>query len=68
MKRPAYTVAVAPSPVGHAQTYTAVRIALSYPSRIPTPAQLQDQFGMSRATAYRWVRAFKAAKGALADA
>lgn len=63
MKRPAYTTRVAPSPVGHAQTFTAVRIALAYPERTPTPTQLQDRFGMSRATAYRWVRAFKAAKG-----
>lgn len=41
----------------------AVRIAEAYKSRLPTVAELRDRFGMSRATAYRWVRAFKVARG-----
>lgn len=43
----------------------AVRIADTYPkgSALPTHTQLQDRFGMSRATAYRWLNALKDARG-----
>lgn len=68
VKRPSYRVAVAPAPIGHGMIFTAVRLALSFAHRPPTVVQLQQQFGMSRATAYRWVRAFKVARGELADA
>lgn len=41
----------------------AMRIALAYPHRAPEPNELRERYGMSRATAFRWVRAFKNAKG-----
>jgi hypothetical protein len=68
VKQPAYTQTTAPSPVGHAQVFTAVRIARAFPQKAPRPEQLQEMLGMSRATSYRWVRAFKAAMGDSADA
>lgn len=45
------------------QMLVATRIALEYARKVPTVAQLRERFGMSRATAYRWIAAFKAAKG-----
>jgi hypothetical protein len=42
---------------------TAVRIARAFPHRAPTAADLMTRFGMSRATAYRWRRAFLDATG-----
>lgn len=41
---------------------SAVRIALRY-GRTPTVSQLMNDYGMSRATAYRWRAAFKIARG-----
>jgi transposase-like protein len=41
----------------------AIRIADRYGRRFPTVGQLQNDFGMHRATAYRWVRAMKNARG-----
>jgi transposase len=32
----------------------AIRIARSFPNRVPTAKELRDKFGMSQATAYRW--------------
>ena len=43
--------------------YLAAVIQKKYGGRIPSPQQLRDQFGMSRATAYRWVSALQWAKG-----
>lgn len=43
--------------------HIAMRIALAYAGRNPTAAELQDRFGMSRATAYRWLAAMKEARG-----
>lgn len=42
---------------------TALRIAMRYPNRPPTVADLKENFGMCRATAYRWIRGYKEAKG-----
>lgn len=40
--------------------YAAVMVADAFPGDVvPTPAQLQDRFGMSRASAYRWCAAFR---------
>jgi len=41
----------------------AAQIATVYSHRLPTAQELQDRFGMSRATAYRWVGAFEQARG-----
>ncbi len=41
----------------------AATIATKYQHRVPDPKELIEMFGMSRATAYRWVRAFKDARG-----
>lgn len=40
---------------------TAFRIAKRYTRRLPTVAELRADFGMSRATAYRWLSAMKQA-------
>lgn len=45
----------------HITILTAVRIAKQYSHRLPTVAELMDAYGMSRATAYRWRSALKAA-------
>ena len=42
---------------------TAFRIAFRYGMKLPTVLQLQRDFGMSRPTAYRWLRAMRDAKG-----
>lgn len=48
-----------PSPFSQNATLTiALRMVRSYGSSIPTIAMLQADFGLSRATAYRWRRAF----------
>lgn len=40
----------------------AVRICDRYPSRPPTAQELISDFGMSRATAYRWASAIRDAR------
>jgi hypothetical protein len=40
--------------------YAALMVADAFPGdAVPTPAQLQERFGMSRASAYRWSSAFR---------
>ena len=51
-----YTVSV--GTIGHIGIHVAVRLAVSHRDRAPTIAHLRDQYGMSRATAYRWRAAF----------
>lgn len=46
--------------------FIALRIVGKWPRRNPTPRELMDEFGMSRATAYRWLAAIRDARGALA--
>ena len=41
---------------------TAIQIADHYRHRLPTPMELIERYGMSTATAYRWVAAFKRAR------
>lgn len=53
----------AADPSGHFNIEQCMRIVLRYATRTPTTAELMRDHGMSRSTAYRWVRAMKAAKG-----
>lgn len=48
---------------GAGAAFTAIQIAMKYLHKSPTVAGLMADHGMSRATAYRWLAAFKAAKG-----
>ncbi len=41
----------------------AVRIVDRWRDSIPTDKQLMDGYGMSRAAAYRWIRALKDGRG-----
>lgn len=51
-------------PYGANQTiYTAAAIAPKYATRLPTVEELRSSFGLSRATAYRWLAALKYARG-----
>lgn len=43
--------------------FTAVKIALRCGKRVPTVEWLQSEFGMGRATAYRWRAAYADALG-----
>ena len=45
---------------------TACRIANRYTHRMPTVDELVSEFGMHRATAYRWLSAMKQARKAAA--
>lgn len=55
-------------PHGYARTgiLTAVKVALRYHPNVPTVPQLRRDFGMSRATAYRWRNAFIEARNGIA--
>lgn len=59
-----YTVnACAPPDMASTGLQVAIAIADQYQNRIPSVSELRERFGMSRATAYRWVAAFKIARG-----
>lgn len=59
MSKRTYLDNLPPSPAStHLVIQTAVRIATRY-TKTPAPEELQRDFGMSRATAYRWVAAFR---------
>lgn len=67
MRRTKYTVETCPPYGGTAVTVlTACRIAQRYTHRIPTWQELVSEFGMHRATAYRWVSAIRQARRAAA--
>lgn len=65
MARPDYrrTAGIPDQQFATVKIFVAVRLADKYHSRIPSPDELQNEFDMDRATAYRWVNAFKAARG-----
>lgn len=59
-----YTLDTAPpSNSACVKIFTAVRIADTFRDRIPTQRELMAQYGMDRSTAWRWVSAFKYARG-----
>lgn len=62
--KPHYTTETCP-PYDNATNglLTAMRIAIKYTHRTPTWRELVADHGMHRATAFRWLRAFKDAKG-----
>ena len=41
----------------------AFRMADKYRNRLPTPKELMDEYGMSRATAFRWVKTMRESRG-----
>ncbi|MFT3806086.1 hypothetical protein [Arenimonas sp.] len=49
---------------GQSAIFVACSIAQKYQHRIPTVDELRSEFGMCRATAYRWTAAIRAARGA----
>ena len=61
-RKPTYLAALPSSSISHANIEMAVRIARTYSRTNPTPRAMQERFGMSRATAYRWAAAFKNAQ------
>lgn len=64
MKRRSYIEDQPPTTAAtHQVIQMACRIVMRFPKVTPTPVQLQDAFGMHRATAYRWVAAMKAVRG-----
>lgn len=40
-----------------------IRILEAFPKRCPSAKELQQRFGISKATAHRWASAIKAARG-----
>jgi hypothetical protein len=60
MSRDRFTMELHESPYrASLKLIVAIRIARRYLHRAPTVKDLQDEFGMSRATAYRWVAALR---------
>lgn len=49
--------------LGNSAIFLACKLARKFTSRPPTVSELREQFGMSRATAYRWRAAFIDAMG-----
>ena len=61
-----YTGGLAPTAsADNMRLQMACRIALRYSHRLPSVKELQDEFGMHRATAYRWIAAMRAARDEL---
>ena len=65
MKRTNYT-----TELGECRSTSSVTMMLAFKiltiwaNRDPTPRELMEHFGMSRATAFRWLNALKSARGA----
>lgn len=66
MTKYTYRGALAPSTsADNMRLQMACRIALRFSHLLPTVQELQDDFGMHRATAYRWIAAMRAARDEL---
>jgi hypothetical protein len=52
-----------PLSVGNQLIFTACAVSMRFRNRTPSAAELVKEFGMCRATAYRWRGALMAAKG-----
>lgn len=64
MRAADFRVETTPAPDQFSTTMlVCMRIAMRYVHRTPTPEELQAAYGMSRATAYRYVAAIREAKG-----
>lgn len=64
MSRVRFTADTAPPPsMAHCQLFVLVKVLDKYGQRIPQAAELQRDWGMNRATAYRWRATIKAARG-----
>ena len=69
MRKQKFTVETCPPPTGtKSGIYLACRIAAKYAHRLPTPEELVSEWGMHRATAYRWIAALRAVRGLSANA
>ena len=63
-----YTVEKCTPPSGtKAGIYVACCIAQKYSHRLPTAKELMEDWGMHRATAYRWLAALRAVRGLSAN-
>lgn len=52
-----------PAASGPATIALACRVACAFPDRLPRASELMQRFGMSRATAFRWIAAMRDARG-----
>ena len=69
MPKPNFTIDMCPPPYGsRGAIYIAVRITRKYQHRIPTRDELMHDWGMSRATAYRWIAAMRDGRGLSSNA
>lgn len=68
MSRRSYRDRQAPSASGdHIVLQIACQLAIRFVQREPTVEELQADYGMSRATAFRWRGAIRAARGNLGN-
>ena len=61
--KPSYRHGQAIDPSASGALFMAIRVAKAFPHAPPTADQLMKHFGMQRATAYRWRRAWLDAAG-----
>lgn len=62
MRAVRYMAEVSRPPNCDSALFIACQVARKYTHRLPTVAELRGDYGMHRATAYRWIAAIKAAR------